>query len=92
MPDNSPQLISWLNSKAGRKWSYSTHRQSAHAVRWFSFKPGIERPWQAEGRVDGDFDDLLNTVTVDLGWYNASTGRYRTSKRCSQWEQYGKPA
>lgn len=88
MDEEQRKVIDWLNSIDGRRWSHLKHRQSGHAVQWFSFKRDQETYWSGDGqRLNNPEacaqDTLDNVVLLDLGHYNFVTGRYSRSPRRS---------
>jgi hypothetical protein len=76
MDEETQKAVAWLNSPAGRRWSYLKHRQSSHAKSWFSFKRDVESPWSSTYQGSPDWDDFADVRTVDLGWYNPESARY----------------
>jgi hypothetical protein len=83
MEEASPrEVIKWLESPEGRDWSRSVHRQTQHAVRWFSLKPDFE------GESGSDADLMDNVIHIDLGHYSRSGIRFFRKPRYSDYESY----
>jgi hypothetical protein len=78
MTDEQREVIRWLNSWEGRKWSREKHQPPFGL--WFCLKRDQELRYDSDPAATWDYLDDI--AMMDLGWCDDS-GRYRRPSRYS---------